>query len=56
MKIMLTINLETTVTQIGMDIRLMDHILNRGKVHLNQKQTATLAENLCRFSTSLPVN
>ena len=30
--------------------------LNRGKLYLNRKQTATLAKNLCRFVRSLPVD
>ena len=29
--------------------------LNRGKLHLNRKGTASLAKNLCRFVRSLPV-
>ena len=30
--------------------------LNRGKLYLNRKGTATLAKNLCRFVRSSPVD
>ena len=30
--------------------------LNRGKLHLNRKETAAVAKNFCRFVRSLPVD
>ena len=58
--IMLTINLRKYCTSAGTDFignfNINGSCLNRGKLHLNRKGTAALAESLCRFVTSLPVD